>query len=67
MKNNITTKDLQALDEMMILENWIATKFYLHSSNAKDDKLKKTLLEMGKTHLKQHEEILSYLEKGGEK
>ena len=63
----ITTKDLQALDEMMILQNWIATKFCLHSSNANDETLKKTLEQMGKEHLRQHEQILTFLSKGGEK
>ncbi len=67
MKNTITTKDLQSLDEMMILENWIATKFNLHSGNAKDEKLKKQLLDFAKEHLKHHEQILSYAKKGGEK
>ena len=65
MQNTITTKDLQALDEMMILENWLATKFNLHANNAKDENLKKTLLGFAKEHLKNHEKILNYLSKGG--
>lgn len=64
MQNTLTTKDLQVLDEMMILENWLATKFFLHSTNAKDEELTKHLLQMAREHLKNHEKLLNFLSKG---
>lgn len=68
MTNKLTTKDLMCLDEMMMLENWIATKLQFHSFSFEDAQSKKLFSQMAKKHLKNHEKLLQYLSQnsGGE-
>ena len=61
MKNEITTKDLLALNELMTFENWIAVKMLNISDEISSDKLGNQFREMAKIHATHHKNILDYV------
>lgn len=65
MKNELTTKDLMSLNELMTFENWIAIKMKLYSDTAEDKKLKTLFQEMAEKHLDNHSKLLAYLKNNG--
>ena len=61
MKKPITTKDLLVLSELVLFEQWAATKFR-HYYDAVDDKAIKNLLKEGcLAHSNRHEALADYL------
>lgn len=62
MKNEITTKDLGALNEIMTFENWMAVKLIEHSKQVTDGKLKTQFKNMAKVHAGHHKNLLDYLQ-----
>ncbi|NCB48531.1 MAG: hypothetical protein EOM55_02785 [Clostridia bacterium] len=61
MSEQITTKDLQSLNELMNFENWLATKLKYYSEMAECEKLKANFENMAGTHLGHHKALLDYL------
>ncbi|MDD3397262.1 MAG: hypothetical protein PHR96_01815 [Clostridia bacterium] len=61
MKNEITTKDLLALNELMTFENWIAVKMLNISDEISSDRLGNQFREMAKIHAMHHKNILDYV------
>ena len=70
MKKSITTKDLLLLNELILFEQWAATK-YRHYYDALEEKsLKKVVKEHCLTHSRHHENLFDYVKVnagGGEK
>ena len=62
MKNPITTKDMLVLNELILFEQWAATKFR-HYYDAIDDKSVKKLIKEGcLAHSDRHEALFDYLQ-----
>lgn len=61
MKKEITTKDLQSLNELMTFENWMAVKMIHYSKIITSNKLKSHFKEMAKIHAMHHKNLLNYL------
>ncbi len=61
MKNEITTKDLMALNEMMTFENWMATKMKFCSQAVTEKPLKTMFTDMAQKHCENHSKLLAYL------
>ena len=61
MKNQLTTKDLMALNELMTFENWIATKMKQYEVQSTDKNLKSMFKLMANAHLQNHNKLLSCL------
>lgn len=66
MSEQITTKDLQSLNELMNFENWLATKMKNYSEMVECEKLKATFENMAGTHLEHHSTLLDYLKNNKE-
>lgn len=64
-QQEITTKDLQALNELMTFENWIAIKMHQFSLITEEKNLKKTFDEMAQAHYTNHNALLEYLAQNG--
>lgn len=62
MKNEITTKDLMALNELMTFENWVSLKMKNYSTMINDNSLQKVFKTMAKEHYDNHAKLLNYLE-----
>ena len=67
MKNEITTKDLMALNELMTFENWMAVKMQACSDCSQDKSMKTMFKEMASKHFENHSKLLKYLEENGGK
>lgn len=61
MKKQITTKDLQSLNELMTFENWIALKLSNFSKQISNTELKTHFSKMAKMHSMHHKNLLNYL------
>lgn len=61
MKKQITTKDLQSLNELMTFENWMSVKMISYSKQISNSKLKSHFKEMAKIHAMHHKNLLNYL------
>lgn len=61
MKKDITTKDLQSINELMTFENWITIKMLHYSKQISNEKLKNHFCKMAKTHASHHKNLLDYL------
>ena len=61
MKEQITTKDLMALNELMTFENWIAIKMKQCSVLSTDKSLKTMYKNMAKAHCENHNKLLNIL------
>lgn len=62
MKQPITTKDLTALTDLSLFEQWASTK-YNHFYNALEDKeIRKFMKEACLLHQKQRDLLVNYLE-----
>ena len=61
MKNQITTKDLMALNELMTFENWMTTKMKQYQVLATDKSLKTMFKSMATAHYENHNKLLNYL------
>ncbi len=61
MSEQITTKDLSALNELMTFENWVAVKSKYYSEMVQDRKLKAMFDKMANTHLTHHTGLLGFL------
>lgn len=62
MKNIITTKDLIALTDLTLFEQWASTK-YRHFYNAIEDKeIKKVMKDACLTHQALKEKLIDYME-----
>lgn len=66
MIEQITTKDLQSLNEMMNFETWLASKMKKYSEMIECEKLKATFEHMATTHLGHHSTLLDYLKNNKE-
>ncbi len=66
MKKETTTKDLMALNELMVFENWMATKMKFCSENVADKSLKTMFNDMANKHLENHGKLLKYLQSASE-
>jgi len=66
MGEQITTKDLQSLNELMNFENWLAVKIKYYSEMVECEKLKSTFEKMANTHLAHHSALLEYLKSNKE-
>ena len=62
----LTTKDLMALNELMTFENWIATKMQACAGCGDESSVKKMFCEMAKSHFDSHSKLLAYLTKNTE-
>lgn len=70
MKKTITTKDLMSLNEMMVYENWMATKMKFCEQAISEKPLKTMFANMANQHLQNHTKLLNYLKanaEGGDK
>ena len=71
MKHPITTKDLGALNELMIFEQWAATKFRLLYDRTEEESIKTFFQEICLSHSARREDLYAYLKNnakaGGEK
>jgi len=65
MSEQITTKDLQSLNELMTFENWLAIKMKYFSEMMECEKLKTTFVKMAGTHLEHHKALLNFLNNKG--
>ena len=61
MKNQTTTKDLMALNELMTFENWMAVKMKQYQVLATDKSLKTMFKNMATAHCENHKKLLNYL------
>jgi len=61
MKKEITTKDLQSLNELMTFENWIAVKLINFSKQISNAELKEQFSKMAEMHITHHKNLLNYL------
>ncbi len=61
MKNPITTKDLGTLNELMIFEQWAATKFRLLYDSVEEPELKTLFADISLEHSQRRESLLKYL------
>lgn len=61
MKNTITTKDLGALNELMIFEQWAATKFRHWYDFIEDENLKELFANACISHNERHDFLFDYL------
>lgn len=66
MSEQITTKDLQSLNELMTFENWLAIKIKNYSEMVECEKLKTNFEQMANTHLGHHSALLDYLKNNKE-
>lgn len=62
MKNKLTTKDLGALNELILFEQWAATKFRHWYDMLEDENLKELFAEICISHNKRHDKLMEYLE-----
>ena len=65
MKNEITTKDLMSLNELMTFENWMSIKMKACSECVMDKSLKTMFKTMADKHFDNHSKLLNYLETNG--
>lgn len=63
MSEQITTKDLQSLGELMTFEAWAATKAKNYAEMVESPKLRTTFETMAQSHLARHGVLLDYLKK----
>lgn len=61
MKNPITTKDLGTLNELILFEQWAATKFRDFYDAVEDKNLKKLMKEACLSHSDRHDNLFEYL------
>ena len=62
MKNPITTKDLGALNELMIFEQWISTKFRMLYDHTDDEVLQDMFQNLCLDHAQRREMLFKYLQ-----
>lgn len=61
MKNPITTKDLMAINELVLFEQWASTKFRHFYDAVEDKKLKEIMKEACLSHADRHDALFEYL------
>ncbi|MGI5841875.1 MAG: hypothetical protein ACOX6H_01105 [Christensenellales bacterium] len=59
----ITTKDLIALTDLIVLEQWASTKFMHFYTSVEDKEIKKAMKEACLAHSRMHDSMLEYLDK----
>lgn len=62
----ITTKDLMTLNELMTFENWISIKMRACADCVSDNSLKSMFKDMAKKHYENHVKLHNYLEQNSE-
>lgn len=61
MKNPITTKDLMALNDLTLFEQWASTKFNHFYDSVEDKNIKKVMKEACLTHQNLRDKLINYL------
>ncbi len=61
MKNQITTKDLMALNDLTLFEQWASTKFNHFYDAIEDKDIKKVMKDACLTHQSLRDKLINYM------
>lgn len=62
MKNPITTKDLMAINDLTLFEQWSSTKYRHFYDSIKDKDIRKVMKEACLSHQASRDKLISFME-----